>query len=387
MTVKLKNVPKGQRMRSLALLGVAAGLAGLLTGTAHASEARSYVVSWFHLATYSQDGDCENGPDMTAPEIAERELNRVVGPENAQRLLKSFGSSQGALGQEFYSTLANRGRIDGQPVSVYLNPTSVPDPGLKTVIGRHAYGFNLDGKGQDDANAFQDPESGERGVDNQLFRAVGCIENFRAMPPARPSWEAFVWDVVRDQMPAWVITMRTTEGNWTDGKVEITLQRSLDHVRRDAASQVLPDSTYRLSATQRAPNILRGHIKNGLITTDAPGEVEIGADPTAGAEVRMKQVQLRFKVEKDGSLKGIMGGYREWAPVYFVLAQGGSITEFDVGIDAPALYYALRRMADSNPDPVTGQNTAISSAYVMEAVPAFIADPAGKPIVNAGLAP
>jgi len=43
-----------------------------------------------------------------------------------------------------------------------------------------------------------------------------------------------------------------------------------------------------------------------------------------------------------------------------------------VSLDIPGIYYALKRMADAYPDPKTGENTAISGAYVVEAVPAFI---------------
>jgi len=39
------------------------------------------------------------------------------------------------------------------------------------------------------------------------------------------------------------------------------------------------------------------------------------------------------------------------------------------------MYYALKRNADGYPDPKTGRNTAISSAYRFTARPAFVVDP------------
>jgi hypothetical protein len=68
----------------------------------------------------------------------------------------------------------------------------------------------------------------------------------------------------------------------------------------------------------------------------------------------------------------MLGGYQPWLPVYWSHAKVGYIDERGFGVDAPALYYALRNAADADPDPVTGQNTAISAAYVIDAVPAFV---------------
>ena len=47
-------------------------------------------------------------------------------------------------------------------------------------------------------------------------------------------------------------------------------------------------------------------------------------------------------------------------------------SETSVSHDVPGIWYALKRMADAYPDPKTGENTAISTAYRIDAVPAFI---------------
>src|SRR5258707_14540264 len=39
------------------------------------------------------------------------------------------------------------------------------------------------------------------------------------------------------------------------------------------------------------------------------------------------------------------------------------------------MYYALKRNADGMPDPKTGRNTAISTAFRFTAKPAFVVDP------------
>src|SRR5690606_9690239 len=57
------------------------------------------------------------------------------------------------------------------------HPTTEPDPlPFHEVAGKLSYGLNLDGKV--DANDFTHPD-GTAGIDNQVYRAVGCIIGFR----------------------------------------------------------------------------------------------------------------------------------------------------------------------------------------------------------------
>ena len=43
------------------------------------------------------------------------------------------------------------------------------------------------------ANGFEDPETHEQGVNNQLFRALGCFIAERGTPTTRPTWPAQNW--------------------------------------------------------------------------------------------------------------------------------------------------------------------------------------------------
>jgi hypothetical protein len=46
-----------------------------------------------------------------------------------------------------------------------------------------------------------------------------------------------------------------------------------------------------------------------------------------------------------------------------------------IGVDCPTFSQAVHRYADGYPDPATGKCTAISTAFDIEAVPAFIIHP------------
>jgi len=40
--------------------------------------------------------------------------------------------------------------------------------------------------------------------------------------------------------------------------------------------------------------------------------------------------------------------------------------------DIPGIYHLLKKSADADPDPRTGQNASISASYYLESVPAFV---------------
>jgi hypothetical protein len=50
----------------------------------------------------------------------------------------------------------------------------------------------------------------------------------------------------------------------------------------------------------------------------------------------------------------------------------GVTNEVNVSLDVPGLYYALRKIADADPDAETGMNMSISASYFIEAIPAYI---------------
>src|SRR5262249_55567344 len=152
---------------------------------------KGFVVDWLYLATQDGSVGCPNGVNPLS-EVFYRRILREMGyaPDKIENLLKDFPNG------EYIPITTNRGRIDGKPVNVYANPTSVPDPHIITVTGKTAYGFNLDGK--DSPDDFVHPASGEKGIDNQLYRALGCIQSHMAQPPLRPTYSHVLWDLSKD---------------------------------------------------------------------------------------------------------------------------------------------------------------------------------------------
>jgi hypothetical protein len=96
-------------------------------------------------------------------------------------------------------------------------------------------------------------------------------------------------------------------------------------------------------------------------------------------DVLFQKGRVRLILNTDGSLSGLVGGYRDWREVYgrdtFNVPSGGATRETYYHENQIAMYYALKRNADGIPDPRTGDNTAISAAFRFTAKPAFVVDP------------
>jgi hypothetical protein len=347
------------------------------------AETKGYVVSWFTLAMYDQDGDCPGGVNPSIGEIYRQNLKDMGrSPEDIERLLKAL--SGGKFAPEVSQLMVNRGRIDGKPANVYQNPESFPDDNLHTVKSQFAYGFNLDGKGAVSPNSFEDPETHEKGVNNQYFRAMGCIQSHRAFAPQKSGYWQYVWDGARDTMPAWLITLTGADLS-TNGDVTVTFDRAIEHIIRDARGEPAANSTFRTDPDPRFHSVLKGKIKDGVLTTE-PGHLLLGGDPFIVTEFDFRQTHLRLKITPDGSLDGFLGGYEPWLPIYFFYGGSGYVVETMSGIDMPGVYYALKKLADAYPDPKTGVNMFISATYKIEAVPAFVTPTHGKETAQAGQA-
>jgi len=351
--------------RSLALSLAALTVAALPAK----AETRGYVVSWFGVSTYyGGDSDCPKGLNPMSTEFYKRELLRLGYSEaDATKLLKDFPGTPGQPDGEYVNIMIHRGANKANP---YANPTSVPDPGLKTIEGKYAYGFNLDGK-VDTPYAFIDPNTGEKGIKNQFYRAIGCVRSFRAPPPAHPLLAQAQWDILRDEMPAWLIEISGITDPKNSPDVTVELYRASDHIARDSSGGVRSNMSFKIDPDPRSHNVLHGHIKDGVLTTD-PTDIRMLADPFLIPEYDWHSARLRLAMNPDGSLKGILGGYHDWYSLYWSYASSGWVEEHSASLDMPAFYYAMKRMADAAPDPKTGENKEISTAYELEAVPAFV---------------
>ncbi len=356
----------------------------LLTDPASAvPETRGYVIAMVHTATYADADTCPMGGNGGPVELQTRRLMGAgYGKSEALEIIANGGRDDEGNAIEAAQLFGSfgRGRRWGDlEVNPGNAPYLLPDPHIETAQGRFAPGFNLDGRV--DPDDFEDPDTHEKGVDNGIWQVIGCFDTFHVRKPVRAYNENITWDAVLDGMPAWLLSV-SGEDLSKDGNVTVTFDRALNVALRDATAGLLSGATYTIDSDPRSHSVFRGRIDNQVLTIE-PGDFSMQGESQFYAILRLANAHLRLRMLPDGSVTGLLGGYQPWSDYYQWLAVRG---ETDGQIDLPGVYYAMKRLADSVPDPATGENTAISTTYWLEAVPAFHTDTSGG-VVSVAVGP
>jgi hypothetical protein len=377
MLVNLKSRKTVSRLAKTLACTAAVGALCAFSQAANASETRGYVISWWHIATSMEGGDdCPQGVNPNAQQVFVRILREQGFPpaEIEKRLIEH--QEKGPAGGGYGKIMPMRGKDkDGNPVNVYQFPESAKDPNLKRSQSKIAYGFNLDGVNSPDD--FTDPETKETGVDNAFYRATGCIDSFRATAGvSRPNVPGFMWEVTREHTPAWLVEVSGIDDYKNDDEVYVSFLQATLPATKDAAMEVRKNMTMFVDKGSRMNAKIRGHIKDGLLVTDKADEVHLIPDPYVMPGYDFRDAKVRVKFNEDGTIRGIFGGYLNWLSVYWGSGgSNGSTWEYSQGADLPGMYYAIKKSADADPDPKTGQNREISASYWFDAVPAFVVHP------------
>ncbi len=349
MKIELNRKSAGRAVARAAILATVA-LPFVLSAKPASAETRGYVISWFATAVNTKDYKTDCPATASGTEKADDDS----GPRRNDVAL-----------------------VDGKPVSSRSYPGAVQkDPGLEMIKGKYAYGFDLGGPAK---NKFIDPETGLK-VDNQVWRAIGCHSNFAQRPyPEKPYTEALGWDALIDSSPGWAMQISGADLS-KDGPVTITLDRTLRHLERDANFGVRSKVTYAIDPAKRSHNVLQGEIKEGILSVKT-GEIFMVADFPFYTQIDLTNTHMRMGADPDGRISGFWGGYTDWyAWAYLYTARPAAA-------DPVAYYFNLKKLADADPDPATGQNRRISTTWRMQAVPAFLAETDGKIIATASSEP
>jgi hypothetical protein len=355
-----------------AALGVCAAALVLPSAALAAPWTKTYVVEWYEPAFLygaatgvSEPGsDCPGGnpePDWIKELVASgytvEEAKWLRDPQNPTRS-PVHGQAQ----------MAFRGK-DHQ--NVYLNPTSTPESGfLKPVSGTVAEGLNLDG---DASTGFTSP-TGEKGIDNNFYRALGCWKTYRG-PPRKSSGAEQFNDAMRQGSWTIVVVMSGKGADpLNDNDVQIGFYASDDKVVKDANGAIAHDYSFSIAPDAKYEAILKGKTVKGVVTARA--EEAWLRDAAYNRDLQLLKPQVRFEIQPDGALKGLIGGYRPWLPVYQGWVAGrGPVIEALTWVRLPDVYYALRRAADYSPAGPGGDQSHISFAMRLDAVPAFVTEP------------
>ncbi len=235
------------------------------------------------------------------------------------------------------------------------HPTTDPEPlPFYEVEGTLSYGLNLDG--EIGPNDFTHPD-GEQGIDNEVYRAVGCIIGFRGPDGVEVIFQdKAIADRRYNRM---MIELSGVDSLQNDDDVTITLYRGLDRLLTDATGmKVMSGGSQRIDARWGAKLIRKtqGKIVDSVLTTEPIAEVVM---PWMNLNVPsihiFRDMRMRLKVSPTGA-EGLLAGYADVEAWYKQLIRNDSTHHLSNGqISGISLYKALRRLADAYPDPETAR--------------------------------
>lgn len=245
------------------------------------------------------------------------------------------------------------------------DPFSMPE-----AKGPIAIGLNLDGKtGQRD---FTSP-SGEKGIDNELYRLIGCNRQFRG-----PAGEFRHYGLYLGRQQSYsriIIELTGVHSLQNDDNVTVTILRGLDPLLTDASGEhVLPGGTQRIDNrfSKRFYAQIKGKIVKGQLRTEPTDLVwPWSFFYSAADEYRLRGARFRLNLTNK-TAKGLLGSYVDIDSFYSTLSMW-SMNNLAYGqLDPWGFYQKLRQLADGYPDK-SGRMTAISSAINISAVQVFLA--------------
>ena len=237
--------------------------------------------------------------------------------------------------------------------------------------GKIATGLNLDGKVG--PNDFNGPH-GETGIDNQLYRVVGCVPGFRGPDGANYFFE-------NDYMQRYIfnrilVEITDIDDLTNDNDVTVTTYRGLNPLLTSAnGKDFIAGGSQKADERwgKRYIHRMKGRIVDGVLTTDAADiklPYALTFDTNPDQTFKAGKFSLRLTA---GSAEGFLGGYvdiKEWEHRFTI---NWSTHHASYGqMSTPSIVRAMRRLADAYPDPASGKNTAISAAAEMKFVQAFI---------------
>lgn len=268
------------------------------------------------------------------------------------------------------------------------NICSQPDmftrPAMRTVQSPNAWGLDLD-EGGDEGCAHEEFTSpaGEKGIDNQEYRVMGCTLEWRGVDGIQGDQATGTRQFFASGEWTQVILLRGVDSLENDDSVEVIYGNTPDRPMADSNGKFLPGASFTISdKPPRNRNVLHGRIVNGVLTTD-PEDVVLtqtwgqgGARDIRGNRTKFdyRRARLRLTFQPDGSVKGYLGGYR---PVFDVIQSpsiGGAGAALVAGIDCAAQLQTLRQVADGIKNPKTGKCEGVSGAMQVTAIPAFVND-------------
>jgi hypothetical protein len=268
--------------------------------------------------------------------------------------------------------------------NICTNPDMFDRPLHRTVQSPNAWGLDLDQGAADTCmhEEFTTP-TGEKGIDNQEYRAMGCTLEWRGLDGLSNDQKTGMQQFFNSGEWTQIILLKGVDNLVNDPQVEVVYANTADRPTLDAQGKWLSGTSFTVDdKAPRARNVLRGRIVDGVLTTE-PADIRLAATWGQGGardlrgqrgQFDYRKARLRLTFQSDGSLTGMLGGYRPVPDTILSGMLGGAGTALVAGHDCAAEFKTLTALADGLKDPKTGKCRGISSAQQIRAIPAFITD-------------
>ena len=362
--------PPGAWVRGVAVvIGCLLATAASAQQQPKAKQTLSFVIANWDNAIYETKfmDECPEGPAIGNDEMWWRGLSRADKDKWTEKGLVQ------PVDRRFFSVMRGPKGED-----VCWNPTIVKEPPLRTIKGKTSFGFNLDGSVEEKASpkscAHQNftGVDGTPGVDNQMYRLLGCHYGWRH----NGVLDTFGNEERRNSGRGVILLEITGVYDPLNSEnVEVAFYRAIDPFPIDSSGRILPYASYRVDTNAGKPRygaVAKGKIVNGVLETEAIDLKLPFYGNSAYAEINLRdmKLELNLKVDAAGKVEGLVGGYYDFdkwweymLKLEFLIATGDW--------SCPAIYEAAKTLADGYPD-ASGQCTAISSAFKIDGLPAFI---------------
>ena len=300
---------------------------------------------------------------------------------------------------------------DDGPKNLCQNPElGKPDPRYRVVTNPNVkvWGINLDGV---DSKASDGPApgycahadfagmNGEKGVDNQFYRINGCQIQWQSTGQNQGFEEEMLtgsWGIL--------VRLRGVDDIQNDDDIEVDVFSNADPIMLSPGREPLEYATYSIDQDTAYQAKTKGKIVNGVLTTEPVDMQFHWIVNSIRLDRPIKHARFQMTVSKDGVVEGYLGGYEPVEDLYdymygfrdgkdgsgelapLRLRAGSAIGKSRVQTyTCEGVYFAMKKYADGDPDPETGECTSISTQYRIKLIPAFVDETVSKSL-NDGLA-
>ena len=211
---------------------------------------------------------------------------------------------------------------------------------------------------------------------------LGCIEGYQR----GSTIDEYAIENIKSGGRTILIELTDLDDPRNDGDIGLGIYSSEDAIPASADGRLLAGGSLGVEKDSIYRTRVRGSLKDGVLTA-GPMDLLLDFDGQfLDSELRLREAQIHLELMPDGGLRGLLGGYWDIEEFYDVYARQATRSgAYTVGFRCPAMRQALAHTADRYPNSDTGTCTAISTAFRIQAIPAFVVEPPSPSTTHASV--